>query len=77
VKKPSIMVDGFNDIYREVNMRELTSMEISEVCGGADFCVEPLVQNPQTPIGQGINDMHEAYITFLNFYVFPYIYYCF
>jgi hypothetical protein len=34
VKKPSIMVGGFNDIYREVNMRELNLNETEVVSGG-------------------------------------------
>jgi hypothetical protein len=37
VKKPSIMVGGFNDIYREVNMRELNLNETEAVSGGFSF----------------------------------------
>ena len=37
----------------------------------------PLITDPQSEIGKMLNDMHEAYINYLNMYVFPYIYYCF
>lgn len=57
-------------------MRLLSEIEISHV-GGAGVPVEPLIEDPQSAIGEAINDFHEAYINFLNAYVFPYIYYCF
>lgn len=57
-------------------MRVLSESEISYV-SGAGVYVEPLVSDPQSAVGHTLNDMHEAYINFLNAYVFPYIYYCF
>jgi len=52
-------------------MRKLTLNEIEEVNGGD---VKPLIDNPQSGTGQTINDVHEAYVNFLNEYVFPLIY---
>lgn len=56
-------------------MRTLNEIEISYV-GGAGVTVDPLIEDPQSAIGEIINDLHEAYINFLNAYAFPYIYYC-
>jgi bacteriocin-like protein len=55
-------------------MRELNTQELAAVSGGE---VTPLITDPESELGRMLNDIHEAYINYLNMYVFPYIYYCF
>jgi len=56
-------------------MRELNCMEIEAVSGAGDPAVEPLIENAETAVGKTLNELHEAYLTFLNMYAFPLIYY--
>lgn len=56
-------------------MRVLSQSEIAHVSGSGSN-VTPLIEDPKSELGRTINDIHEGYISFLNAYVFPYIYYC-
>ena len=59
--------------HRSVTMRNLNNNELCLVSGGDP---EPLVNEPESGLGGMLNDAQEAYINFLDRYVFPYIYYC-
>ncbi len=54
-------------------MRNLNNNELCLVSGGDP---EPLISNPQSDFGILTNDIHAAYINFLDRYIFPYIYNC-
>lgn len=57
-------------------MRVLTESEAA-IVGGGDHHIEPLIAEPQSAVGEVLNDAYVAYLTFLERHVFPYIYYCF
>lgn len=57
----------------EIVMRELNNIELMAVSGGDPT---PLISDPESELGKMVNDAHEAYVNFLDAYIFPYIYYC-